>query len=153
MIIQHYLYWVSSFGYLRINVHLQLPVAFRSLSRPSSAPCTKASSCMLFVAYSFSNISSLLTSYTVLFFSSKKTQNELSIIYSRINSSIFTRIFVSFCLLYFVSRLYILENIYTLLCSCQSTHPTTVGLSAQMSLNGGLEWTRTIDLTLIRRVL
>ena len=33
---------VPAFGYLRINVHLQLPVAFRSLSRPSSAPDAKA---------------------------------------------------------------------------------------------------------------
>ena len=35
--------WVPPFGYLRINVHVQLPVAFRSLSRPSSAPSAKAS--------------------------------------------------------------------------------------------------------------
>ena len=34
---------VPAFGYLRIFVHLQLPVAFRSLSRPSSAPDAKAS--------------------------------------------------------------------------------------------------------------
>ena len=34
---------VPTFGYLRIFVHLQLPVAFRSLSRPSSAPDAKAS--------------------------------------------------------------------------------------------------------------
>ena len=34
---------VPAFGYLRINVHLQLPVAFRRLSRPSSAPDAKAS--------------------------------------------------------------------------------------------------------------
>ena len=33
---------VSSFGNLRINVYLQLPVAYRSLSRPSSAPDAKA---------------------------------------------------------------------------------------------------------------
>ena len=33
---------VSSFGYLRINAYLQLPAAFRSLSRPSSAPDAKA---------------------------------------------------------------------------------------------------------------
>ena len=33
---------VSPFGYLRINTHLQLPAAFRSLSRPSSAPSAKA---------------------------------------------------------------------------------------------------------------
>ena len=35
---------VPAFGYLRIYAHLQLPVAFRSLSRPSSAPDAKASS-------------------------------------------------------------------------------------------------------------
>ena len=33
---------VSPFGYLRIEAYLQLPVAFRSLSRPSSAPDAKA---------------------------------------------------------------------------------------------------------------
>ena len=33
---------VSPFGHLRINAHLQLPAAFRSLSRPSSAPIAKA---------------------------------------------------------------------------------------------------------------
>ena len=35
-------YWVAPFGYLRINVYLQLPEAYRSLSRPSSAPDAKA---------------------------------------------------------------------------------------------------------------
>ena len=39
----HYQRWVPSFGNLRIDVHLQLPVAYRSLSRPSSAPSAKAS--------------------------------------------------------------------------------------------------------------
>ena len=33
---------VSPFGYLRINAYLPLPEAFRSLSRPSSAPDAKA---------------------------------------------------------------------------------------------------------------
>ena len=33
---------VSPFGYLRINAHLQLPEAYRCLSRPSSAPDAKA---------------------------------------------------------------------------------------------------------------
>ena len=36
------LQWVSPFGNLRINAHLQLPEAYRSLSRPSSAPDAKA---------------------------------------------------------------------------------------------------------------
>ena len=34
--------WVSPFRYLRINAYLQLPAAFRSLSRLSSAPSAKA---------------------------------------------------------------------------------------------------------------
>ena len=34
---------VSPFGHLRIRAHLQLPAAFRSLSRPSSALSAKAS--------------------------------------------------------------------------------------------------------------
>ena len=33
---------VPTFGYLRIEAYLQLPEAFRSLSRPSSAPDAKA---------------------------------------------------------------------------------------------------------------
>ena len=39
----HYHRWVSSFGYLRVDGYLLLTVAFRSLSRPSSAPSAKAS--------------------------------------------------------------------------------------------------------------
>ena len=34
--------WVSPFGNLRITAHLQLPEAYRSLSRLSSAPSAKA---------------------------------------------------------------------------------------------------------------
>ena len=34
--------WVSPFGNLRITAHLQLPEAYRSLSRLSSAPNAKA---------------------------------------------------------------------------------------------------------------
>ena len=33
---------VPTFGYLRISAYMQLPAAFRSLSRPSSAPNAKA---------------------------------------------------------------------------------------------------------------
>ena len=39
---QRYLRGVSPFGYLRIYAYVQLPEAFRSLSRPSSAPDAKA---------------------------------------------------------------------------------------------------------------
>ena len=37
-----FLWWVSPFGNLRIVAYLQLPEAYRSLSRPSSAPDAKA---------------------------------------------------------------------------------------------------------------
>ena len=40
--VQDTLRWVSPFGNLRIKAHLQLPEAYRSLSRPSSAPDAKA---------------------------------------------------------------------------------------------------------------
>lgn len=43
MILRHYSKWVSSFGNLRIKVYVQLPEAYRSLSRPSSALSAKAS--------------------------------------------------------------------------------------------------------------
>ena len=35
--------WVSPFGNLRIDICLQFPEAYRSLPRPSSPPCAKAS--------------------------------------------------------------------------------------------------------------
>ena len=41
-ILRHYSKWVSSFRNLRIKVYVQLPEAYRSLSRLSSAPSAKA---------------------------------------------------------------------------------------------------------------
>ena len=43
MIHTHYRMWVPPFGYLRVNGYVLLTLAFRSLSRPSSAPSAKAS--------------------------------------------------------------------------------------------------------------
>ena len=43
MIHRRYPMWIAPFGHLRINACLQLPAAFRSLPRPSSAPSAKAS--------------------------------------------------------------------------------------------------------------
>ena len=42
MIHRRYPMWIAPFGHLRINVCLQLPAAFRSLPRPSSASGAKA---------------------------------------------------------------------------------------------------------------
>ena len=55
---------VSPFGNPRIEAYLQLPVAYRSLSRPSSAPDAKA-----FTLCSFSlELSDLIFSDLSLFF-------------------------------------------------------------------------------------
>jgi hypothetical protein len=43
MIPTHYHRWVPPFGYLRVNGYVLLTAAYRSLSRPSSAPSAKAS--------------------------------------------------------------------------------------------------------------
>ena len=44
--------WVSPFGHPRLSAHLQLPAAFRSLSRPSSAPGALASAlCSFFLDF------------------------------------------------------------------------------------------------------
>ena len=67
----HYCSRVAPFGNLRINGYLLLPVAYRSLSRPSSAPSAKASAlCSLSLDLSdvpelsnFSGLSLLKTLY------------------------------------------------------------------------------------------
>ena len=41
-IVGYYSGWIAPFGYPWINAYLRLPMAFRSLSRPSSAPSAKA---------------------------------------------------------------------------------------------------------------
>ena len=43
MILRHYSQCIPTFGNRRITDYLHLPVAYRSLSRPSSAPSAKAS--------------------------------------------------------------------------------------------------------------
>ena len=122
---QHYLWWVPSFGYLRINAYVQLPAAFRSLSRPSSAPCTKASSCMLFVAYSFRYIS-ISPSLIFLFKNSK-----LSVFaqYFRINHTLSFFIFVLPSVLCFVLVIYyfleIINNLFYAVVNLLK--PTSVG--------------------------
>ena len=50
MIHAHYHMWVPPFGNLRVNGYVLLTAAYRSLSRPSSAPSAKASSrCSLYL--------------------------------------------------------------------------------------------------------
>ena len=56
-------YWVSPFGYLRIKAYLQLTTAYRSLSRPSSAPDAKA--------FTLRSYSLELLLYSLLYFGSR----------------------------------------------------------------------------------
>ena len=58
---------VSTFGYLRLNAYLQLPAAFRSLSRPSSAPDAKAFAlCSYSLELSFSRSLDRLVLFVIL---------------------------------------------------------------------------------------
>ena len=61
---------VSQFGNLRIEAYLQLPAAYRSLSRPSSAPDAKAftlCSCSLELLYARSRSFELLEFLNIWF--------------------------------------------------------------------------------------
>ena len=139
--------WVSPFRYLRINAYLQLPEAFRSLSRLSSALSAKAST-----------LRSLLLNHTLLskvrlhsvaiscwndfsFFVHK----ELSLLFEYFYSPTFVGLG---CLVSFVSYLSIwtFEQFLISVFGFQGTILNDFSFS-------GLKWTRTIDLTLIRRAL
>ena len=83
---------VSTFGYLRLNAYLQLPAAFRSLSRPSSAPDAKA-----FALCSYS----LELSYQWLFYQSLGSLRSLELLE-------FHKTFFRLFLLFAVKRLFFL---------------------------------------------
>ena len=131
--------WVSSFRNLRINAYLQLPEAYRSLSRLSSAPSAKAFAlrpCSLDHSnYSLSRMACIL-----LILSCQR------------------RLLLPFLLKlqYFLKELTIIF-VSQLLFSFQGTSwwcPSKPGLPKfGFSSHGGPKWTRTIDLTIISRVL
>ena len=61
----HYHVWVPPFGHLRVNGYVLLTAAFRSLSRPSSAPSAKASTrCSLYLT--LPNVRSLGLPFTIV---------------------------------------------------------------------------------------
>ena len=126
--------WVSPFGYPRISARLQLPEAFRSLPRPSSAPGAKAFPLRSFsldllcesIRYSCShNITGKFYFLITLF------SPEVRLLFKRTPASPFA-LFIQF------SR-------YSLF-SLRFLHPLSL-------MDGGLKWTRTTDLALIRRAL
>ena len=83
-ILKHYLKCVPAFGNLRINGYLLLPAAYRSLSRPSSAPGAKASalcSLLLDLLLVFSLQPSLSHSFQDKLFSNTHTSVMCGIFY------------------------------------------------------------------------
>ena len=131
--------WVSSFRNLRINAYLQLPEAYRSLSRLSSAPSAKAFAlrpCSL-------DLSNVLSEHLV----------------SSWFSLLPTKIIVTlpFEIAIFLKKELTIIFVSQLLFSFQGTSwwcPSKPGLpELWFSSHGGPKWTRTIDLTIISRVL
>ena len=132
--------WVSSFRNLRINAYLQLPEAFRSLSRLSSAPSAKAFAlrpCSL-------DLSNVLSEHLV----------------SSWFSLLPTKIIVTlpFEIVIFLKKELTIIFVSQLLFSFQGTSlvmfpQSPVSCNSDSSSHGGPKWTRTIDLTIISRVL
>ena len=123
---------VPPFGYSWINAYLQLPRTFRSLSRPSSAISAMASTLR---SYSLDLRRKLPVSLPAFARSCRSFASSVHIVFLRLlRYNVYSDLFVSF------------------LCSFQDAKPYTRASGFQMEANR-LEWTRTTDLSLIRRVL
>ena len=132
--------WVSSFRNLRINAYLQLPEAYRSLSRLSSAPSAKAFALRPCSLDHIKQISFEIGLYPL-------------------DSLLPTKIIVTlpFEIVIFLKKELTIIFVSQLLFSFQGTSwwcPSKPGLpKLWFSSHGGPKWTRTIDLTIISRVL
>ena len=130
--------WVSSFRNLRINAYLQLPEAYRSLSRLSSAPSAKAFAlrpCSL----DLSNV--LLRTFGILLILSCQRRLLLPFLLK-------LQYFLKELTIIFVSQLLFSFQGTSWWCSSKPGLP-----ELWFSSHGGPKWTRTIDLTIISRVL
>ena len=131
--------WVSSFRNLRINAYLQLPEAYRSLSRLSSAPSAKAFAlrpCSL-------DLSNVLSEHLVSsWFSLLPTKIIVTLPFE---IAIFLKKELT---IIFVSQLLFSFQGTSWWCSSKPGLP-----ELWYSSHGGPKWTRTIDLTIISRVL
>ena len=131
--------WVSSFRNLRINAYLQLPEAYRSLSRLSSAPSAKAFAlrpCSL-------DLSNVLSEHLVSsWFSLLPTKIIVTLPFE---IAIFLKKELT---IIFVSQLLFSFQGTSWWCSSKPGLP-----ELWFSSHGGPKWTRTIDLTIISRVL
>ena len=130
--------WVSSFRDLRINAYLQLPEAYRSLSRLSSAPSAKAFAlrpCSL----DLSNV--LSRTFGILLILSCQRRLLLPFLLK-------LQYFLKELTIIFVSQLLFSFQGTSWWCSSKPGLP-----KLWFSSHGGPKWTRTIDLTIISRVL
>ena len=130
--------WVSSFRNLRINAYLQLPEAYRSLSRLSSAPSAKAFAlrpCSL----DLSNV--LSRTFGILLILSCQRRLLLPFLLK-------LQYFLKELTIIFVSQLLFSFQGTSWWCSSKPGLP-----KLWFSSHGGPKWTRTIDLTIISRVL
>ena len=117
---------VPPFGYPWINAYVQLPKAFRSLSRPSSA---------------ISAMASTLRSYLL----------DLAMYFRlHVRSAILLRLFRDRFAFFRVLLLFLCSFQGALRFRVSSLLPSAFAFGIGV---GGLEWTRTTDLSLIRRVL
>ena len=142
---------VSPFGNLRIEAHLQLPVAFRSLSRPSSAPDAKAFPLCSFLLQLLSCVSlhSWLHFWLHELRKSVFLLNCSAPLLIRKNLPILSQIFYLSLLSVFTLPWELFFLIFV--CSiCFS--PIWFSMYTAFRL-GGLKWIRTTDLALIRRTL
>ena len=131
--------WVSSFRDLRINAYLQLPEAYRSLSRLSSAPSAKAFAlrpCSL-------DLSNVLQEHLVSSWFSLANEDYVTLPFEIV---IFLKKELT---IIFVSQLLFSFQGTSLVMFPQSPVPC----NSDSSSHGGPKWTRTIDLTIISRVL
>ena len=145
---------IAPFGHLRIDVCLPLPAAFRSLPRPSSAPNAKAFALRPFTLYH-----SFLVHFRVL-------STICSIFYPTFRISSSCRFFVltrSFLICILLSVI-LFSSCFLLFCSLKNRYQKIIPyllisilnqklFSFSFETSGGHKWTRTIDLTLIRRAL
>ena len=132
MVTEHYLSRVPPFGYPRIKAHLQLPAAFRSLSRPSSAISAMAStlrSSSLDLASTATSFLRLLRQGRNLLICLSSSARALASAFTLASDFRFFPVQFSRCALGFRQAVQLRKEA------------------------GGLKWTRTTDLTLIRRVL
>ena len=130
---------VSPFGHPRINAYLQLPAAFRSLSRPSSAPNAKA--------FTLCSLQLELPFFPVFVLHEFRKSVVFTIIV--VSQLTFRKTFVYFLLE--ISKV-LLSVAFNLLLSIQFSRYILTRHPHSFS-SGGLKWTRTIDLVLIRHAL